>query len=325
MKIRRILCAFLLSLSMLCCFETTAFAYKSPDASRPVSLTVYFGKNGKGYEGVEFQIYRIATVSSDIEFTLVGDFSTYPVKVNDLGNADWRALAQTLDSYVARDNLKPLRIEKTGTNGNATFKDLTSGLYLVTGNRYYQDRYIYTPEPFLICLPYLDKNTDTWEYDVTATCKYDDDYNPPTSRKEKIAVDIKVLKVWQDNANADKRPKEITVQLLQNNKVFDTVALNESNNWKYTWHDLDMKYTWRVVEYNTPDGYTVVVERQGNAFVVTNRWTPDTPDGPQPRDGDPHEPQLPQTGMLWWPVPLMAFAGLLLFLIGWRVLHRAGR
>ena len=30
------------------------------------------------------------------------------------------------------------------------------------------------------------------------------------------------------------------------------------------------------------------------------------------------EPILPQTGMLWWPVPLLAVSGALLFLTGWR-------
>lgn len=32
---------------------------------------------------------------------------------------------------------------------------------------------------------------------------------------------------------------------------------------------------------------------------------------------EPDKPTLPQTGQLWWPVPLMAIAGLVLFLLGW--------
>lgn len=31
----------------------------------------------------------------------------------------------------------------------------------------------------------------------------------------------------------------------------------------------------------------------------------------------PEQPQLPQTGMVWWPVPVMACGGLLLVLLGW--------
>ena len=31
----------------------------------------------------------------------------------------------------------------------------------------------------------------------------------------------------------------------------------------------------------------------------------------------PEQPQLPQTGMVWWPVPVMACSGLLFVLLGW--------
>ena len=41
----------------------------------------------------------------------------------------------------------------------------------------------------------------------------------------------------------------------------------------------------------------------------------DWPGGDEP--GEPGEPDLPQTGVLWWPVPVLACAGLFLFLIGW--------
>lgn len=56
---------------------------------------------------------------------------------------------------------------------------------------------------------------------------------------------------------------------------------------------------------------------------------PDVPLGPPPKiPGDPYEEielddpevplsDLPQTGQLWWPVPLLAISGIFLFLIGW--------
>ena len=33
---------------------------------------------------------------------------------------------------------------------------------------------------------------------------------------------------------------------------------------------------------------------------------------------------LPQTGMLWWPVPILATAGMLCYLIGWMKNRRLG-
>lgn len=42
---------------------------------------------------------------------------------------------------------------------------------------------------------------------------------------------------------------------------------------------------------------------------------PSTPDGPD-SPGSPDQPGLPQTGVLWWPVPVLAAAGLLLIVVG---------
>ena len=331
-RVWRRIAAWLTVFLLMCCFGTTAFAYEAIDTGREAALTVYFGKDGSGFPGVEFRAYRVADVSADTQFTLSGDFAEYPVVVNGLDSSGWRALAQTLDGYVARDELTPLQTAKTGADGKAFFDHLDTGLYLVTGDRYRQGRYIYTPEPFLIALPTLD-DADAWVYDVTSSCKYDCNYNPPGSGDD--TIDREVLKVWEDDGHKDKRPDEIIVQLLRDGKVYDTVTLNEQNNWNYTWSDLDDDYQWRVVEYKTPEGYTVSVNRQGITFVMTNTWEgppdtppetpppetppetpPDEPDEPTPPD-TPDEPGLPQTGALWWPVPLLACSGVLMFLIGW--------
>ena len=59
-----------------------------------------------------------------------------------------------------------------------------------------------------------------------------------------------------------------------------------------------------MAETNVPAGYTVTVTQEGTLFVVTNTYPGKTP------------PKLPQTGLLWWPVPLLACAGLALVLAG---------
>ena len=339
MKIYRIcrrMAALLTALLLACCFGTTAFAYEAVDTGQETSLTVYFGKDGNGFSNVEFQVYRVAEVSAGAKFTLTGDFSDYPVRVNGLDSSGWRALAQTLESYAARDSLSPRQTEETGRDGKAVFSHLETGLYLVTGDRYRQGRYTYTPEPFLIALPTLDE-ADAWVYDAVVSCKYDSSYDPPGGGGGDggdDTVDRKVLKVWEDDGGEERRPDAIIVQLLRDSQVYDTVTLNAGNNWRHTWVGLDDAFNWRVVEYETPKGYTVTVEREGITFVMTNSWTEEIPDEPPPEgDTPPDEPTsppedipdeptptgpgLPQTGMLWWPVPVLACAGLFLFLMGW--------
>lgn len=140
----------------------------------------------------------------------------------------------------------------------------------------------------------------------------------------------KVLKVWKDDSNEKERPKEVIVQLLRDGKVYDTVTLNKANNWRHTWNNLDASYRWTIVEKELDD-YTVEVTREGITFVVTNTYTDDIPDNPpptgpttptDPTPPKPGKPTLPQTGQLWWPVPVLTAAGLLLVIAG--LLRRRG-
>lgn len=136
MKIHRIwkcLVVSMILLALVLCFGTTAFAYGTIDTDQESSLTVYFGKDGNGFPGVEFQVYRVADVSDDAQFTLSGSFAEYPVVVNGLDSSGWRTLAQTLGAYVARESLKPFRKAETGDDGRAVFDQMDTGLYLVTG------------------------------------------------------------------------------------------------------------------------------------------------------------------------------------------------
>ena len=302
------------------------------DTDQPVSLTVRCQKE-QAVSGVRFSLYQVADVSGTAAFRLTGDFAGYPVSLDDLSSADWQALAGTLAAYAARDHLAPLDSGRTGSDGTLRFpqqqKSLLPGLYLVVGDSYTAGNRIYTPSPFLICLPNLDSETDMWVYDETVDPKYTwetgdgGDEGGGTVRR-------KVLKVWEDDGAEDERPESVTVQLLRNGKVYDTVTLSGKNRWSYEWSGLEQGDIWQVVEADVPEEYTVTVSREGVTFVVTNTLTEEitdepTPEGPLPEVPEenipdepvPQGPALPQTGVLWWPVPLLACAGMALFLAGW--------
>ena len=150
------------------------------------------------------------------------------------------------------------------------------------------------------------------------------------------AITMENRTFWEDGGHEAERPESIVVQLLCGGKVYDTVTLSQDNSWRYQWENLSAGCAWSVVEKTVPDGYTVTVDRQGLTFLVTNTCgeeqpeepgepeepdTPDEPDTPEEPEtpGGQDEPKLPQTGLLWWPVPLLACCGLLLFLIGWKI------
>ena len=316
----RMLGSLLVCLLLAALLPTAATARGLIDTGKPVSLAIQYP-----CQGITFRLYRVAEVSAYGEYTLTGDFKDDPVTLKQPDQAGWRALAATLDGYAARDQRKPLAALETDANGRLTFSGLEAGMYLVTWQKHTTDGYVYTPEPFLICLPGLD-GEDNWIYDVTARPKYD-------REKESVqpeTVDRKVLKVWKDNGAVNDRSESITVQLLQNGKVYDTVTIGGEDRWSYEWEGLNKNDTWQVVEDSVTEDYTVTVSREGTTFVMTNTLTEELPDEPTPEgplpevpeenipdEPVPQGPALPQTGVLWWPVPLLACAGMALFLAGW--------
>ena len=262
-------------------------------------------------------------MSADPKFALTDTFSPCTVSLKDLDSAGWKRLANTLGAYVARDKLPELDRATTKEQGQLTFPQegqiLEPGLYLVLGEETSQGNYTYSPEPFLISLPNLNTE-DQWEYDVTVVPKYD---SKPDGQDEK--VDRKVLKVWDDEGWEEHRPEEITVELLRDGEVFDIIKLTEEDGWRYTWKGLDGAHKWQVVEKDIPEGYTVSISQENTTFVITNTGSdeflgttdPEKPKKPGKPGGGGGGGKLPQTGMLWWPVPALAASGILVFLLGW--------
>lgn len=114
------------------------------------------------------------------------------------------------------------------------------------------------------------------DHDVTATPKHTQTENPPAPPEQ--TVERRVLKIWKDDI-PQSRPKEIVIQLLKDGVIYDTVTLNAVNNWRYTWEKLPAynkdgsKIVWSVVE-KEPEGYTVLIARDGVTFTVTNTYAP---------------------------------------------------
>lgn len=345
---RALLC---LLLCLLTAVPLRIFAAAPISFTGELTLTLVYRDGKTPLRGADFRLYRVADADAHGALTVTEEFDRFGVDIAGASGDDWYALAQTLESYALRYRLEPADSGSTDRNGVLVFptKDhtLTPGLYLVVGDRHRQDDTIYDALPFLVMLPTLDVENDCWNYAVEATPKHDSRPIPEEPGKE--TVTRKVLKIWADGGDDSLHP-EITVQLLRDGEVYDTVVLSAFNNWSYTWENLDSDYRWRVVEL-VPEGYTVEITREGITFVIVN--TPDVPDEPdipdepdkpdhpdEPDEPDrpdnpdnpdtpatpdrPGEPEetLPITGQLWWPVPALLCAGLLLVMLG--LLRRRG-
>lgn len=313
---RRRLAALLCALAAML-LPVQALAAGSIDLKREVSLTVSCQDGGKPLSGIKYDLYLVATVAESGELTATKEFAGYPVDIRGRNDEAWQTLAATLEGYVLRDGVKPADNGQTNQAGCAAFptegKTLTPGLYLVLGSRITLNGYRYEPAPFLVQLPALDAERNAWSYEVTAGAKYE-------SWKETGGGTVmrKVLKVWKDAGDEQERPEKVEVQLLRDGKVYDTVTLSAQNSWRYTWTELSDQYSWTVVE-KEQKGYTASIAREGITFVVTNTSNGSGTGNPAPT-ATPKPSQsgqkLPQTGQLWWPVPLLICAGLLFVVIG---------
>lgn len=254
----------------------------------------------------ELSLYRVADVSrSGDEYALSGDFASYPVEVPKGDDADWDSFAQTLAGLAGRDALKPTAVmDVSGSRARAT--NLSVGLYLgvMKGSSNASARYEF--QPFIVQLPTLgqDQGQDVWVYDGVAT----------SPKHSDTALDtIHAVKVWKDGGAAEKesssRPQSISVDLLCDGVVAKSATLSEQNSWRATFGGLEPGHSWTVAESEVPTGYTVSVDRRGATFVVTNS----AQDGSDQSLGN----KLPQTSMLWWPVPVLLLLGAVLLVSGY--------
>lgn len=324
-KHKRLISLLLTLLAVVMLLPVHAFAAGRIDPNINVSLTISCYDHKIPLTGARFHIYLVATVDEYGELTTTEPFRQFRVDIRGKDDKAWRTIASTLEGYVLRDQIPPTDSAVTDSEGSACFptqgKVLTQGLYLVLGDRHVQGNHRYDPTPFMVMLPSQDLERNTWNYAVTANAKFDISEIPDRPDKPDT-VTLQVLKSWKDTDHEETRPKEVIVQLLKDGVVYDTVTLRHDNNWRYRWRSLDAKYKWTVVEKEV-DGYTVEITREGDTFLITNTYSEDIPDEPTPigpgtpdKPTEPEKPSLPQTGQLWWPVPVLIAAGLLSIVIG---------
>ena len=114
-----------------------------------------------------------------------------------------------------------------------------------------------------------------------------DGYNV-TNKYQSGATSVSVAKRWDDSGNRDgKRPDSVKVQLYADGeKVGDPVTLNKSNDWRYTWSELDEQADGKEIVYTVKevgenkgtidfDGTKYKVTYTGNAtkgYTITNSY-----------------------------------------------------
>ena len=290
--LNRITAWVLLCLLLLSVTTPTAFA-----AGDNNELSVHYTYDGVPFPEVRFHLFKVGAVASDGTLSLTGDFSGYPVVVNGQSSSGLQIAADTLYGYIQRDQIQPNQSVETNPYGYVTFSSLARGLYLVAGQPCNIDGTLYQTQPQLIAV--------TEDLILEAKCEAQEEPIDPQT--------LSVLKKWTDTGYESKRPQSLSVSLVRDGAVVETVTLDAAGNWRYTWEDLEPGWQWAVVE-NCPAQFAVTMEREGNTFILNNTRTV-FPQDPPPASGS-EDPSIPQTGMVWWPVVALLAGGLCLIALG---------
>lgn len=172
---RKVIKAFALVFCLALCvaaMTVNTFAYTRIDTERETSLTLVFETEEAPFSNAKFKLYRIADVSDAVDYTLTENFAGSGIKLADMTADSWQKTTDTLVKYIKDNKIAPVAEKATDAEGIVTFAGQEVGLYLVTGEVINTGKEIYTPTAFMVNLPNLEQEIDTWDYEAVVNVKY---------------------------------------------------------------------------------------------------------------------------------------------------------
>ena len=308
----------LLCLLLLLALLPSAYATNSSYPQGEGKLTVRFLHTYDGdstkrmIPGVKASIYKVADLDENAKFTLTSDFSASGAELNmEQSQENWATLAANLEDYVDQKQLKPVSKKTGGDDGTVRFTGLQPGMYLlVFGEGIHKDfpNIRVGFQTALLSMPNRGNNT-TNVFDLDETGAWDYDYTVIPKPYEQHPAG-RLQKIWNDeNDAAKKRPKTLDIVIEYKDGVKQTLTLSAEKGWILDFEPASLSEIKKVTEPKLSDYTLVSWEQTGITIQVTNKYTKPSP-APNPPS------PLPQTGQLWWPVPVLLIAGAVLVLSG---------
>ena len=259
--------AFLFCLC-LCLLPVGAQALSTADAVEAISpekecaLTLSYRYDGAAFASVPVQLYKIADVSADYQYTLAAPFASSGLMLNGIQSAgEWDVIRETLAARILADDIKETLAAATDPQGKASFEVLQPGLYLAVNGEVEGCSFA----PALIALPGLGVD-GLWQYQITVSPK--GKAMPPVNPDEQ--TEYRVLKLWSGDEGKNTRPQSIQAEIFCNGESRQIVSLSAENNWSHSWTSPKDGASWTVVERNVPAGYVMSVEQRETTFILTN-------------------------------------------------------
>lgn len=290
-------------------------------AAEPRNMTLICRSSDVDLADMPWNIYLVGERTVENSLQLTGDFAEYPVSIGNLtSTSELQDAADTLENYAVIDKITPLSTGKTDENGSLCFDGLEIGIYLIAGESITIGETKYIPSPTL-----LEVSASDEVYDITVYPKIQEH---KTITSDKTVYTVK--KVWVGDENdLSVRPESIVLQFYCGENLDREITLSDENDWSYTWES-DVESVWNIKELNVPENYSVVYRGNEVQYLVVNTYkasvgtTVAATSAAIGKNEAGGTTKLPQTGQLWWPVPVLIALGLILIVVGAR-LHAKNR
>jgi hypothetical protein len=266
------------------------------DVEHECSMTVDYENEDEHIEGAEFEVYRVAEVDSNGNYTVEPEFAGSGVLIDSQARMDFSGCASTLETYILEEEnegepIEPIAEGVTDEGGLISFENLDTGLYLLIGEEFTVDDDTFIPLAALVPLPVMEAD-EGLTYNALVYPKHKiESANVPNDD----AVSVSVKKVWEDEGYESERPESVDVVLFCDGEEFDIVTLDEENNWQYEWQNLSEAHRWQLTEENVPEGYTMTSVENNYEFTVTN--TIQTTDTSEPDDSSEPDSSVPDSSV----------------------------
>lgn len=269
-----------LAVVLLCISALPCFAAENG------KITVTLEDKDKNHlNDIKVNICRIAELNNTGYYPAKA-FENSGISIAGILNNPNESAAKTVAEYIKNHDVDI--ISAVSKNGKTSFTGLGLGIWLV----FPEENSKYTFNPYIVFLPF--ESGGKLNYEVDSVPKLED--NTPD------VINIYVVKKWEDKNNASKkRPQSVTVELLNGETVIASAELGEGNGWSHTFSKLPKDGSYSVREKAVANYKADYSGDATNGFVVTNTYSGE---------------KLPQTGQYWWPIVIIAIAGVGFVLLG---------
>lgn len=234
------------------------------------SLTLVCVNDDVVLAGMQWKLYKVGERRNTAQnFVQTGDFAAFQINMRNLSVERVTEAAQSFQAYAVANKIQPLREGATDQNGEVTFTGLDAGLYLLSGKLLKIDSHYYVPGTSLVEIKEDDENL---RYDAYPKFSYQVMNETPKN--------YTVRKVWlNDEDRIDERPESVTVDIYRDEEFYDSVVLDESNNWRYRWVDDKGVSSWIVMEREIPSDYEMKITYDDSRYLIENAYFEDAGKG----------------------------------------------